>query len=382
MKAAVEQAAGVAARTDCLRHVWYEQVVDIAYRDLAAAELPSENEGAGETGGRSLIRGATGSLRSNNLEQTALAEASLELAIGIALQSLGANEPANLRYAVMGLGRLGHRGMDYGSDLDLLVVFDDEGDWNPSVCGGQYGTAKEFYAALTSQLIRILSAVTREGFLYHVDLRLRPEGQSGPLAHGLSSLAAYLRERASGWEHSAYLKVREVAGDPAFGLRVREEICEAAFAAAARNQSLKQELAHVRARLESEKARSNKRNIKWGPGGMTDVYFITRYLQLRDRVNFPTERGTTELIEHLGKIGSLDREAAARLFDGYIFLRRLDHWIRLLVDRPAALLPTSPTSLGDIASAMKSGSIDELERDYADATSAIRAVYEQVFASD
>ena len=318
-------------------------------------------------------------MRANNLEQTALAEASLQLGIDIALESLDIKERSRLRYAVLGLGRLGHTGMDYGSDLDLLVVFDDEAELAPSDLGTSATSPQEFYAGLASRLVRVLSSVTREGFLYRIDLRLRPDGQSGPLAQGLGSLLGYLGERASAWEHSAYLKVREVAGDPDFGIDVRNAICEAAFDAASRNPSLRQDLAHVKTRLESEKGRGNRRNIKWGPGGMTDVYFITRYLQLRERVRFGTELGTTALIAHLGERGHLDAEGTKQLLDGYGFLRSLDHWMRLLADRPSPILPASHVVLGDIARAMHLTSLDELEREYVYHTEAIRRVYVRIF---
>jgi glutamate-ammonia-ligase adenylyltransferase len=215
--------------------------------------------------------------------------------------------------------------------------------------------------------------------LYRIDLRLRPEGKNGLLAQGLNSLLGYLENRASAWEHSAYLKAREVAGDLEFGARAREAVCRACFDAASRNRSLKEELADMRTRLENEKARNPRPNIKWGKGGMTDVYFITRYLQLRDRVWFPPEQGTAALIVHLGERGSLDARMARQLFEGYSFLRRLDHWMRLLLDRPTPILPASNVALRDLARALGLSSVEEFELQLAARTGAIREVYEQAF---
>jgi glutamate-ammonia-ligase adenylyltransferase len=225
----------------------------------------------------------------------------------------------------------------------------------------------------------VLSSITREGLLYRIDLRLRPEGKSGPVAVGLSGLLAYIGSRASAWEHSAYLKAREVAGDLNFGKRARKAICDASFDAAARNASLRDELNEIRRRLTKEKARGERPNIKWGAGGMTDVYFVTRYLQLRDRIYFPPEKGTTALIAHLGARGSLDRESENTLLEGYSFLRRLDHWLRLLLDRPAPALPASGMGLRDLARALGLSSGEELERELARQTSAIHEVYDRVF---
>jgi glutamate-ammonia-ligase adenylyltransferase len=195
----------------------------------------------------------------------------------------------------------------------------------------------------------------------------------------MNGLLSYLANRASAWEHSAYLKAREVAGDLESGSRVRLAICDTCFDAAARNRLLKDDLAGVRARLEKEKARPGRHDIKWGRGGMTDVYFVTRYLQLRDRIYFPPEHGTTALILHLGERSSLDRESTRALYEGYFFLRRLDHWMRLLLDRPSPVMPASQVALADLARALCLASIEELERHLAYHTAAIRSVYERVF---
>jgi glutamate-ammonia-ligase adenylyltransferase len=239
-------------------------------------------------------------------------------------------------------------------------------------------TAHEFYAKLTSQIVRVLSSITREGLLYRSDLRLRPEGKSGPVALGLGGFLGYIANRASSWEHSAYLKAREVAGNLEFGQRARKLICDASFDAASRNQALGEELSGIRARLMKEKARGVRPNIKWGRGGMTDVYFVTRYLQLRDRIYYPPEEGTTALIEHLGERGSLDRNAARVLFEGYRFLRSLDHWMRLLLDRPSPMLPASSIALGDISRALGMTPA-EVDLAFAHHTDAIHGVYERIF---
>ena len=399
-RAAISEEKGPAAKMDALRRTWYRLVVGIGYEDMVGVGF-----GAPPSGGSISILNIpakagtpnpTPGLRVNNLAQTALAEAALQLAVEIGFESLGLDgmaEPkaddkhptSGLPFTILGLGRLGHAGMDYGSDLDLLIVFDDTAPWPPPqlVCEGgglnRFHSPQEFYTKLAFEVVRALSSITREGLLYRVDLRLRPEGKNGPLAQGFNSLIAYLENRASAWEHSAYLKAREVAGDMEFGARVRAAICEACFDAASRNDSLKGELADIRARLEIEKARKGRPNIKWGEGGMTDVYFITRYLQLRDRTCFPTEQGTAALIAHLGERGSLDVESARKLFEGYSFLRRLDHWMRLLLDRPTPLLPASSVALRDLARALDLSSVEEFEQQLAEHTTAIREVYDQVF---
>jgi [glutamine synthetase] adenylyltransferase / [glutamine synthetase]-adenylyl-L-tyrosine phosphorylase len=394
-----------ASKPDALRRAWYRLVIEIGYRDMSAVSSPSSvaedkelpavssSETPQLTPDHALLTTDYGlrtndHLRAINLAQTALAEAVLRIASEIALESIGITrvQPGQLPFTILGLGRLGHAGMDYGSDLDLLVVFDDDQEWPPpnlagSIASGPAGsnTPHEFYAMLTAQIVRVLSSITREGLLYRCDLRLRPEGKSGPVALGLGGLVAYITNRASAWEHSAYLKAREVAGDLQFGERARIAICEASFGAASRNELLREELRDIRARLVKEKARGARPNIKWGRGGMTDVYFVTRYLQLRDRIYFPPERGTTALIAHLGELGALGGEETRALFEGYTFLRRLDHWMRLLLDRPSPVLPASSVALRDITRALGLSSVEDFEQAFAQRTTEIREVYDRIF---
>jgi glutamate-ammonia-ligase adenylyltransferase len=402
MRDAVDAESNPASKTNALRRSWYPLVVEIGYRDMAAVKSPwsvvrsplSVTEGLQAGSGRETSQRTTDyelrasdHLRSINRAQTALAEAALQIASEIALESLGITvvRPNELPFAIVGLGRLGHAGMDYGSDLDLLVVFDDGQPWPPAVLGESIAgsivgasSQHEFYGRLTAEIVRVLSSITREGLLYRSDLRLRPEGKSGPIALGLAGLVDYIDNRASAWEHTAYLKAREVAGDLRFGERVRVAICKASFDASSHNHSLREDLGDMRARQVKEKVRGDRPNIKWGRGGMSDVYFVTRYLQLRDRIYFPPEQGTAALVAHLGERGSLDGESSRLLLAGYIFLRGLDHWMRLLLERPSPTLPASSVALGDITRALGLSSVEEFEQALEQHTTAIREVYDRV----
>src|SRR5205085_3349250 len=230
--------------------------------------------------------------------QTSLAAASINVALRVARR-----EPARRfgrlaagpRLAALGLGRLGSGGMDYGSDLDLILVYD------PAAASPVEGlTHEQAYARLVELLVVALSNLTRDGHLYRVDLRLRPDGRNGALASSSQAFTSYLRERADIWEWLAYVKLRAVAGDLEFGRDVERRAREAVHEAARASDGarLRAETRRVRERLERERAghgaaRAANRetsavgpaaratDIKYGPGGMLDVYFAVRYLQLR-----------------------------------------------------------------------------------------------------
>ena len=392
LNAVVSKECTVTGKTDALRRTWYDQIVGIGFRDVSRVQPEIE------TGQAHIARSPyplseeeiyqLRRLRANNLEQTYLAEAVLQLGTEIALESLGI-APRHLQalhFSIMALGRLGHAGMDYGSDVDLLVVYDDSLGW-PLVdlmekdvldVISKYESPAQFYSKLTARIVQALSSITREGVLYRIDLRLRPDGNNGLLAQGAQSLINYLKGRAVAWEHSAYLKVREVVGGLEFGATVRRKICEAIFQTSSDNTNLRRELLSIRSKLESEKGRNNASNFKWGRGGLTDVYFITRYLQLLHKVDFPTEMGTAALITQLAEIRSIDRDSAQSLFRGYSFLRQIDHWVRLLFDRPGPVLPSSQAGLAELSRALGFSSVDEFEGQYTRVTTEIRSVFMNV----
>lgn len=326
-------------------------------------------------------------MREANRRQTELAAASIDAALMIArrehVRRYGEfdQEP---RMAVLGLGRLGGRGMDYGSDLDVVLIYDDA---LPSPF--KHLARAEVYGRLSELLIAALSSLTRDGSLYRMDLRLRPDGRNGPTSSGARAFTDYLRERALPWEWLAYVKLRAAGGDPNLGHAVevdaRRIIHEAAHRAGA-EEPLRLETRRVRERLEHEKAARHKRggtDIKYGRGGMLDVYFATRYLQLRDGVPDELEdRSTRATIERLRAAGSLNEEDYAAMQDGYSFLRRLDHYLRLVIGRSTRLPALDHPALRDITHSMSYDSAEHLAESLTAHMANIRAAYDRITSKD
>src|SRR5207248_3330384 len=193
----------------------------------------------------------------------------------------------------------------------------------------------------------------------------------------------YLRERAVEWEWLAYVKLRAAAGDLELGRMVEREarciIHERAQAADA--ETLRLETRRVRERLEQEKTRRRAKatDIKYGAGGMLDVYFATRYLQLRDNVPDMAEgRSTRAALERLHAAGSLDEKDYEAMKEGYALLRALDHNLRLIVGRSTRLPATTHPSLRDLARKLNYASADELAASLAHHMQSIRVAYEHI----
>ena len=321
--------------------------------------------------------------------QTELAEASIETAIFITRKELEkrfAVDLENFPFAVLALGKLGGRGVDYGSDLDLVLVYDDEKNLTVENL-----THAEFYSRAVEIFVNCLSAMTREGQLYRVDLRLRPDGKNGATSIGKTAFLEYLKNRSAIWEWLAYVKIRGVAGDLNLAdLTAREArniIHENAFnfqKPAENLQTLKNETVRIRENLEKQKSvsrwKSKEIDIKFGEGGMLDVYFAVRFLQLRDFLPDTDEnRSTIYTLEKLGENGSINIEDFTNFSDGYKFLTELDHNLRLSVGRSTRLPLANQNALQTITERMKLGSVNELLEQLTFHRLNIRASFESIF---
>jgi len=277
--------------------------------------------------------------------QAELAEAAIEAALNIVRSELEAKFSAaisDLPLAVMGLGKLGGAGIDYDSDLDLVMVYADGSQPEIPV------TNAEFYTRAVEIFVNALSAMTRDGSLYRVDLRLRPHGKNGAAAISRNAFREYIRSESAIWELLAYLKLRAVGGDISLGNIIETEIREEILARAANvdAETLAAETLRIRGQLRENKSgfrKGREIDIKFGEGGMLDIYFAVRFLQLRDGIpDSPNARSTDQMLDLLREKGSLDADTHSALIEGYNFLSALDHNLRLIVGRTTKL-PTADT---------------------------------------
>ena len=361
LRTAIDAERSFPAELAALRLQWSELIVEIGALD-ASDEL---------------------SIFETNRLQTELAIASMNVAYLIARREMArryGSFAGGPRVAFFGLGRLSTGGVDYGSDLDILITYDP---LVPSPV--KQLTQDETYSRLVELMIAALSSITREGYLYRVDLRLRPHGKNGPLVTSSEGFLDYLREESAPWEWLAYSKLRSVGGDQELGKMVEIHARHRIHANALKldPKELKAVTRHVRERLEKEKGSRGRKvgtDIKYGPGGMLDVYFATRYLQLRDEVlDEGEDRSTAFTLDRLREEGSLSEDDFLVLSSGYSLLRSIDHNLRLIITRRSTRLPDpNHAAAKDVATRVGFESVDEMQRTLTDQMKGIRAAYERI----
>jgi len=325
-----------------------------------------------------------------------LAEACLQAALDLTLAEISEKYGAvpNGKFAVIGGGKLGAREIDYNSDLDLVFIYQAAEDAQSA--GGSQGKlpAHEFFVRVGQKLPTYLSAPTEEGIAYKVDMQLRPSGKSGPIVSALDAFRNYHQSAAQLWERQALIKTRFIAGDPRLGKAVEKIIERFAYGAGLPTDGVS-EIHHLRVRMERELAGEDdsRFNLKKGRGGLVDIEFLTQMLQLAHGHRLPKlrQRATLDALKALGEAKILPARQAQLLADGYLFLRRLDHRLRLERDQSIDAFDAEPGRVDSIAKALGYGdgkraagpsvgrSGQKLLQDYQARREKIRACYEHYF---
>lgn len=234
-------------------------------------------------------------------------------------------------FAVIAYGKLGGLELGYGSDLDLVFLHAGTGE---STRGGERPVDDAtFFARLGQRVLHMLTAHTRAGFLYPVDMRLRPSGTSGLLVSPVAAFSRYQQEDAWTWEHQALVRARAIGGDAKIADAF--ERCRKSVLAARRDpEHLKEEVAAMRERIRKEKisARSTGFYLKQGPGGLVDIEFLVQYLVLCHAHDYPQLLKWTDnvrLIRTLARVGVLKDDEASFLRKAYLTYRSKMHRLDL-----------------------------------------------------
>lgn len=338
-----------------LRRFQQRQVLNIGLLDLAAEEPAEAVEGA----------------------LTELAEVCVQNALD---ELRGRGMGGGARFLVTGMGKLASRELGYGSDLDVVFLYDPDEESDAARLEAQQQCVR-----LAQKLIASLHTRTAEGACYEIDARLRPSGNQGLL---VTSRAAFVRYHASGsevWERQALLRARPVAGDESLAREfeaIRLEVLSQPMP-----DDLADQIHHIRRRMEAELARETRvrRDFKTGRGGVLDVESVAQFLQLRhgrEDAELLEVARTEHILARLRDDGFLSEDHADTLIAGWDFLKRLGSRLRIVenrslsdVDEERGDLDGLALRLGYPGGEREGGARRALLRDYTQHTEAIRAAY-------
>jgi glutamate-ammonia-ligase adenylyltransferase len=284
---------------------------------------------------RTLVRDVEGELTVEQVadDLSALADATLDCVIRWAWQHLRQRHRDDPRYAVVAYGKLGGKELGYGSDLDVVFLFDDADEPDTD-------RAAEIYAAFTRKLVTWLTLRTSAGELFDIDTALRPNGNSGLLVTSIDAFERYQTQRGSNtawtWEHQAITRARWCAGEPSLAPRV-EAVRRAVLAAPRDPQALLHEIKAMRERVRAAHPLPRREgeprfDVKHGQGGMMDVEFAVQALVLGHSADHPPLRedaGNIALLQCAERLGLLPAGVGRRAADAYRELRRAQHRARL-----------------------------------------------------
>ncbi len=272
-------------------------------------------------------------------------------------------------FGVIALGKWGGRELSYGSDLDLIYVHSDDAD-------------REAAFRVAGGLGRVVSEPSRHGPGMTIDTELRPEGRRGPLARSLDGYRRYYGEWAEPWEVMALVRARPAAGDP----RLLDEFMDLVSSIVWRpiDDGFVRSIRTVKARVETERlpvGTDAESHLKLGPGGLSDIEFVTHLLQLRHGADEPTLRTsvTLEAIQALAGAGILASDEGRALSEALVLLTRLRLRLHLGGGIASDVLPSDPGQLGRLASSLGFDRRTELVEQYRRHTRRARRVFEARF---
>lgn len=332
------------ARRDALRRFKPPEVLRIGVRDLLGyADMPATARAISD-----------------------FADVCVRMAFQICAEERGLAAPP---FAVFALGKLGGQELNYASDIDLIFVHGD------ALATGE--------AIKLGEAVRdALAKATDAGFVFRVDLRLRPEGRFGPISRSLESCRAYYESWSEPWERQALMKVRFVAGDDAVGAAF-SEMAEAFVYRARVEESFVESIRNNKRRLEQKIARAGESdvNVKEGAGGIRDVEFTVQFMQLvAGGANSELRGGNTlRALDALVEAGLLTAAERNALAESYIFLRTVEHRLQIRDELPVRCLPREPGEMRRFGRRLGYGDGIHFLADYRRHTARVHGLFERLF---
>lgn len=241
-------------------------------------------------------------------------------------------------FTVIAYGKLGGLELGYGSDLDLVFIFDDAREGMTD--GDKPVDLMVFYTRLAQRMIHLMNTITSGGVLYEVDMRLRPRGNSGLLVSPVSGFADYQQNEAWTWEHQALVRARCVAGDNKLATQFGD-IRQQVLSKSRKATELAKEVSEMRQKMRQQldKSSAERFDLKQGEGGITDIEFMVQYAVLAWSAGLPDLMVYTDnirILDALVATGKLTQQEGSMLADAYRFYRsEANHCV--LQEQPAVV---------------------------------------------
>jgi len=282
-------------------------------------------------------------------------------------------EIPDVPFAVIGLGKLGGNELNYSSDIDLLFLY---GDLPPDADAER---THAFFHRFGERIVQHLSRSTGEGHLFRVDMRLRPESGSGPLARSLGSYLLYYEGRGELWERQMLIKARPVGGDRQLGEAFIRALQPFVYPRAFLEHPV-ESITRMKARIES--TLGDATNVKLMPGGIRDIEFIVQALQLLKGGKNPGLRTGTTLtaLAALEQSGILTGREARGLMKAYRFYRLLEHRLQIMQNTQTHSVPRDERGQGLLARRMGIASAAMFEQELGDHLGLVRGVFTKVLS--
>ncbi len=304
-------------------------------------------------------------MRSLTVLAECLLEETLAVAERICINRYGEPE-GGVKLCIIGVGKLGAEELNYSSDIDIIAVYgNSEGKTSgvlaPSGVRVNRITNHEFYCKVIELLNKFLSIPTEDGIVYRVDLRLRPQGQRGPLAIGIRACREYYESWGRTWERMVMIRARPVAGDKTTGERFMEIIKSFVWQRAIDYSEI-EEIKAMKKKIDSTFLRDD---IKRGYGGIREAEFFIQTLQLmfsKDNLKLQTHKMERAVAE-LKKMAIIPQQDLEGIYETYLYLRRLEHYLQMKEDLQTHTLPKDEDELEILALKMGYKCRDEFLKD-------------------
>ena len=267
------------------------------------------------------------------------------------------------QFWVVGMGKLGARELNVSSDIDLIYVYDEDGETAGNAEGLGKVTVQEYFSRAVKAIFTLVGDTTEHGFVFRMDLALRPNGNSGPSVVSLGALEEYLLVQGREWERFAWMKSRVIAPRSAVqngsAVKLRSVVLPFVFRryldynVFESLRTLHQQIRdHAAKRSAGHPERAN--DVKLSRGGIREIEFTVQLLQVVRGGQFPElrTRPTLDALQRIAKAGLMPMETAQALTQAYVFLRKVEHRIQYLDDQQTHVLPTQDVDLQWIANTM------------------------------